>query len=118
LLARRFSYDFQSCFLFTGLRNKAFQHLTFMINRSPQVAAFTGDLHEHLVEVPPPLARLHPLDSALSDLGREKRTEPVPSIPDRLVAHIDAAFMEPVFNISKRERETNIRHHSQPNDHG
>ena len=33
----------------------------------------TVDLHEHLVQVPPPVAGFHALDAALPDLGGEHR---------------------------------------------
>jgi hypothetical protein len=33
--------------------------------------------HEHLVEVPAPLARLQTFDATFADLGGERRTEPL-----------------------------------------
>jgi len=51
------------------------------------------DLHEHLVEVPPPAAGLHTFNTALSDLGGKRRAKTMPPISNRLVADIDASFV-------------------------
>lgn len=74
------------------------------------------DLHENLVQVPTPAARPHPLDAALSDLGGKKRPEPVPPKPHGLVADIDAAFVQQVLDIAKRERKPDIHHHRETDD--
>jgi len=37
---------------------------------------------------------------------------------DRFVTDIDTAFVQQIFHISKRERETDIKHHRQADDLG
>ena len=53
---------------------------------------------------------------ALADLRCKDRTEPMPPIPHRFMADIDAAFMQQIFYVSKRQRKTNVQHHRQAND--
>ena len=38
-----------------ALRCKDLEHLTFVINRAPQIARLAIDPHEHLVQMPAPL---------------------------------------------------------------
>jgi hypothetical protein len=49
---------------------------------------------------------------------QEHRTKTIPPEPNRLMANIDAAFVQKVFHISKRERKPDIHHHSQADDFG
>ena len=73
-----------------------------MVYRPLKIVRLTIDLHEHLVEVPSPAAGLHPINPTLPNLGGEHRAEPMPPGPNRLVANIDAAFMQQIFHIPKR----------------
>jgi hypothetical protein len=58
-----------------------------------------------IFEMPAPVGvGAHALDALPADLRREHRPEPVPPIADRLVAHVDAALREQVFDVPKRER--------------
>lgn len=66
--------------------------------------------------LPPLAAQPHPVDPAPPDLGDKRRAEPVPPEPHRLVADLDAAFMQQVLDIAQRQRKTDIRHHHQSND--
>lgn len=50
-------------------------------------------------------------DAFCSDLICEHRTVPVPPIAHSLVAAVDAAVMEHVFDISKRQRNSNVQQH-------
>lgn len=70
-----------------------------MIDCPPQVVPFAVDLHEHLVEMPPPVAGAHTLDPALPDLRSERRPEAVPLEPDGLAADLYAPFVEQVFHV-------------------
>ena len=64
-----------------------------MINGTPEVMRLTVDLHEHLVDIPPPLGiALHPAHHLSLDVGSEHGVEPVPPQPNRHVANIDAPF--------------------------
>lgn len=89
-----------------------------MVHGGPKVVHLTVDLHEHLVAVPPPLARSDAFDPALSDLGCRHRPEPMPPEPDRFVTDVDATFVEEIFDIAQRERKTDVQHHRQADDFG
>jgi len=102
MLSHRFLEEFQSRLLIPCLRDEAFQDFTFVINGASEVVPLAVDLHKHLVEVPLPLPRFHPLDPSLADIIGEHRSEPVPPEADGLVADVDAPFMEQIFDVSKR----------------
>ena len=68
-------------------------------------------LHEDLVEVQSPRARLHAIDTALPDLGREQRPEAMPTELDRLVADLGAALGKQVLDVPERKREADEHHH-------
>ena len=53
-----------------------------------------------------------------ADLATSHRTEPVPQEPDRLVADIDAALEQEVFDLAQRKRIANVHHHRQADDLG
>ena len=44
-------------------------------------------------------------------LRGEYRTEPVPPEPDRLMAHIDTALEQHIFDLSQRKRISDVHHH-------
>ena len=79
---------------------------------------FTSDLHKDFIQVPAPAAGSQGVDPLLPDLGGEHRSEPVPPEPHRLVANLDAALMQQVLNVPKRQREPHIHHHGQTDDLG
>src|SRR5690606_28835863 len=74
--------------------------------------------HENLVEMPAPSARAHALDAPLADLAGEHRPEPMPPEPHGLVADVDAAFVQQVFDTPQRERKADVHHHRQADDLG
>ena len=76
----------------------------------------TVDLHEHLVQMPAPSAGFQTLDPPFSDLRSKHRTEPMPPKSNGLVAHVDAAFVEQIFHIAQRQRETDVQHYRQADD--
>ncbi len=45
-------------------------------------------------------------EAPLSDLCGKHRTEPAPPDPNRLVANIDAAFEQQIFDLPQRKRIT------------
>ena len=51
--------------------------------------------------------RFHPCNSANAECE-----------PHRFMADIDAAFMQQVFNITKRQRKPDIHHHGQSDHFG
>ena len=56
------------------------------------------------------------VNTALPDLGREHRTEPVPPQTHRLVADVDAALEQDVLDLAQRQRVADVQHHRAP-DH-
>ena len=71
------------------------------------------NLHEHLVQMPPPPAGFHSGNPPFSNLGRKHWTEPMPPVSHGFMADFDAAFVQQIFHIAERQRETNVQHHCQ-----
>ena len=63
--------------------------------------SFTIYLHKDFIQVPFPITGLHAPCPALLDLACELRTKSMPPVPNRFIAHINTAFMQKVFYISK-----------------
>ena len=90
-----------------------------MIHGTPEIVGHAVDLHVDLIQMPTPLSDLAKLlRPTFPDLAGKHRTKPVPPVPDCLVADFDSALVQQVFYVSKREREADIHHHSEPNDLG
>jgi hypothetical protein len=51
-----FPKEFQCCLLVARLRHKAFEDFAFVIDGAPSGVPLAVDLHEHLVEMPSPVA--------------------------------------------------------------
>jgi hypothetical protein len=51
----QFPKKFQRCLAVPALRDESFQHFALVIDRPPQIACFTVDLHKHLIEMPSPV---------------------------------------------------------------
>lgn len=79
----------------------------------------TIDLQENLVRMPPTV-RICPqiLDTFLTDPKRNHRPEPVSPRTDGFIAHVDAALMQQVFDITRRQREAGVQHHGRADDFG
>ena len=118
VLSHRLLEEFQCGFLVACLGDEAFQDLPFVVHRAPQVVPLAVDLHEHLVEMPLPVARSHPVDPALLDLTGEHRAKPMPPKSNSFVADIDAALVKQILDVSQREREPNVEHHREADDLG
>src|SRR3984957_2024755 len=58
----------------------------------------------------------HLRDASLTDLGREHRAKPVPPEPDGLVADVDPALGQEVFDVAQRQRVSHVHHHDQTDD--
>src|SRR5271156_421073 len=79
-----------------------FPDLAFVINGPPEIAELAVDLHEDLIQMPPPLGEAaHVLNPLLPDLRREHRAEPVPPKPDRLMADVDPALGKQILDIAQ-----------------
>jgi hypothetical protein len=61
---------------------------------------------------------LHPADPLAPDVSGEHRAEAVPPQPDRLVANVDAALEQQVFDVPQAQREADIHQHRETNDLG
>ena len=80
-----------------------------MLHGSPEIVTLTIDLHEHLVDMQPPVReRPHPIDPLALDRDREIRPKSQPPKPDRLVADVDPAFTEEILNTPGRKKEADI----------
>jgi len=93
------------------------ENFAFMIDSSPEVVLLAVDFHEHLVDMTSPFRKRAKLMNPFPpDLRCKHRAKPVPPEADRFVADIDAAFMQQVFYIPERQRETNAQHHRETDD--
>lgn len=82
-------------------------------------AAHPVDLDEQFIEVPAPVtATPHSGYTLAPNFRGEHRAEPVPPKPHGLVANVDPALEQQVFNVSQAERESDLHHHGQADDLG
>ncbi len=115
----QFLEEFQCRLLVSAFGNDGFQHFALMINGPPKIMPLTIYLHENLVNVPLPFGeRAQLLNTTPPYLSSKHRAKPVPPIPDSFVAHVDPAFVQQIFDIPKRERETDVQHHRKTDDLG
>ena len=83
-----------------------------MINGAPQVMHLTVDLHVHLIKASSPMAKaLHPADALSANVAGEQRAEPLPPEPDCLMANIDPALEQQVFDVPQRQRVAYLHHY-------
>lgn len=90
-----------------------------MIDGAPEIVHLAIDLHKHLVQVPAPLpAGASAVDASSLHLGSEYRAEPVPQEAHGLVPDLDAAPVEEVLDVAKRQREPHVENYRQADDLG
>jgi hypothetical protein len=58
----------------------------------------------------------HSVNPSATDLSGKHRAKSVPPKSNRLMADVDAAFVQKILHIEKRKRETNVNHHGQADD--
>ena len=88
-----------------------------MIDSAPQVMCLAINLHKDLIEVPLPLGDLaHIACPADADLSSEHRPKTINPEPYALMANVDAAFMQQIFDIPQRQRKANVHHHCELNN--
>ena len=81
-----------------------FQNLAFVVDCPPETAELAVDLHKVLIQTPPPLDEAaHVRNPPLPDLRCEHRAKPVPPKPDGLMADVDPALGQEIFDVSKRQ---------------
>jgi hypothetical protein len=84
------------------LGNTTFQHLTVVINGSPEVICHSIYLYEDLVQVPLPVQiRLHPTDPVSSYLSSKHWTKSIPPKLNRFVADLNASFVQKICDHIK-----------------
>ena len=114
-----FPEEFQCRHAITALCDKAFQDFTFVITSPLMIVHRAVNLDEYLVQVPLQVRiYVHLADPFLADLSGKHRAKSVLPKSNRLVADIDAPFVQQILHISKRQRETDIHHHRQTDDLG
>jgi hypothetical protein len=112
-----FPEEFQGSLAITALRDKAFQDFPFVIHGPPKIVRLAVDLHEHLIQMPPPMcARPHSVNPSATDLSCKHRAKSVPPKSNRLMADVDAAFVQKILHIPQRERKPHIHHNGQADD--
>src|SRR5271157_1941702 len=88
-----------------------------MVDGAPEIAELAVDLHEGLIQMPPPLRiAAHVRHPLLSDLSGEHRAKPVPPKPDRLMADVDPALGQEILDVAQRQRVSHVHHHDQTDD--
>jgi len=90
-----------------------------MVDSALEIMALASDLHEHFVQMLPPLrASSHRFQPTLLYLLREVNPEPIGSVAGGFMANVDATFVDEVFDIAKRGRKPDIHHHLGLDDFG
>ena len=88
--------------------------LAVLIHRSPQVVTLTGNLDEYFVDE----ERVAESGVLAPKSPRKMWAELVAPQPDRLVAHLDAAFGEQILDVAVAELETMVEPDRVLNDGG
>ena len=95
-------------------RDDRFQDLAFMVDSPPEIAELAVDLHERLIQMPPPLRiAAHVRHPLLSDLSGKHRAELVPPKPNRLMADVDPALGQEILDVAQRQRVLHVHQHRQ-----
>ena len=90
-----------------------------MVDCSPKIMKLAVDPHVDFINMPSPMVEAtHPVDTLASDLSSEQRAKSIPPQPDRLMAQLDAAFVQQILDIAQREREPHVQHDHEPDDLG
>ena len=82
-----------------------------MIKNAPQIMPLSFTLHEHLVDVPPPLHKsalpVHPL---AADIRCKERPDTIPPQPHGLVTNVNAPLEQQILDIPQAERKADLDH--------
>ena len=90
-----------------------------MVHGAPKIMPFSSDFDEDLIQVPLQLRTLtHRFRSAFPDFVGEVGAKSVDPEPNAFMADIYAALVQQVFDIAKRERETDVHQHAQLDNFG
>ena len=73
-----------------------------MVDRAPEAAELSVDLHKNLIQMPAPLRiAAHMRDASLADLDGEHWAKPVPPEPDGLMADVDPALGHQILDVAQ-----------------
>ncbi len=113
----RFLDVFQCRSLFSALYHGGFQHITFRVDRTPQILALAVHIEEHFIHLPLQFRECAQLPDAFSsNLKCKHRPEPVSPIACGFVADVDTTLAQKIFDFSQRMRKANLQHHRQADD--
>jgi hypothetical protein len=99
-----FPEEFQGCRAITALRKEALQDFPLVIHGPPKRVRLATNLHEYLVQVPLPVRICAHLTASFpADLRGKHRTKSIAPKPNRLIADVDAAFVQKIFQIPQLE---------------
>jgi hypothetical protein len=94
------------------LRYEGLEDFTLMIHRAPEIVLLAVDLGVHLIKVPTPMGEAaHPADPLPANVCRKQRSEPVPPEPHGLMADVDPALEEQVFDVPQTQWKPNVHQH-------
>src|SRR5262245_45708165 len=86
-----------------GAWGKHLEYLALVINSPPEIVRLAIDPDKHFVQVPTPAGIRLVLNPLLADRRGERRTEPVPPEPHRLVTDIDPTFEQQILDLPQRQ---------------
>ena len=99
MASHSFLQEFQGSDLVPRPAHEELQHLALVIDGPPKIMDLAVDLHENPVDVPAPAAEISSPHPLLADIAGEHRTEAIPPKSHRLMADVDAAFMQQILHI-------------------
>lgn len=104
LISEKASEQLQRGFRIPPALHDEVQNLAFVIDCSPQVHALSADPADHLIEMP---ARRWGQPTALQSTSNLRPELDRPA-PDRLVAHVDSARRQELFDVAQAETEAEV----------
>ena len=114
MLLQQFTHQLQ-CRPFVALRlNQDVEHLTVLVDRSPQIQPATADQDVHFVQMPLWMCPWAPA----SQTSRDRRAELLYPSPDSFVGDLDPPFSHELLDIAKAQVETDIEPNGALDDRG
>ena len=88
-----------------------------MVDCPPEIVRDAVDLHEVPAEMSAPAGQgANPVNLSAPDFSGEKWIKPIPSEPQGLMAHLNAALMQEILDVPLRELAEDTEHRRQAND--
>jgi hypothetical protein len=104
LLLQQLAHQPHSCSLVPARLDQEVEDLALLIDSPPQVHTFSGDPHDHLIQMPPITWPGAPLPQS----SREERPEFEHPAPDRFVGQVEPAFGKKLRDVAVAEGEAEI----------